>query len=135
MDIVSPAHRSKIMGRIRSKDTAPELAVRRLAHALGARFRIHRRDLPGNPDLVFPGRKLAVFVHGCFWHRHQNCRYSYTPRSNIEFWQKKFEGNIARDARAREELKRMGWRVAIIWECETQDDAILHWKLKKCLRV
>ena len=85
------------MGRIFSKGTKPELTVRKLAHSMGFRFRLHRRNLPGKPDLVFPGRKLAVFVHGCFWHRHAGCRFSYSPKSNIEFWQTKFDSNVARD--------------------------------------
>jgi DNA mismatch endonuclease, patch repair protein len=121
MDIVSPEVRSRIMGRISCKDTQPELIVRRVAHALGYRFRLYRRDLPGRPDLVFAGRKTVVFVHGCFWHRHENCKHCYTPKSNIEFWQAKFDNNVSRDERVREKLIRLGWKVAVIWECETAD--------------
>ena len=133
MDIVSPARRSEMMGRIRSKETKPELAVRKLAHRLGYRFRIHRRDLPGSPDLVFPGRRLALFVHGCFWHRHENCRYAYNPKSNLEFWQAKFKNNVERDIRAESELESMGWRVAVIWECETNYSDSLSTRLKGIL--
>lgn len=119
MDIVSPSYRSQIMARIKGKSTKPELIVRRTAHRLGYRFRLHRKDLPGSPDLVFPRLRLAVFVNGCFWHRHQNCRYAYTPKTNVEFWARKFQNNILRDTRAKKQLEDMGWRVAIVWECET----------------
>ncbi|MFV0409489.1 MAG: very short patch repair endonuclease, partial [Paracoccus sp. (in: a-proteobacteria)] len=87
------------MAKIRGRDTKPELRVRRAAHALGLRFRLQRRDLPGTPDLVFPGRRIAMFVHGCFWHRHPDCRFAYTPKSRVAFWQAKFDGNVARDQR------------------------------------
>jgi DNA mismatch endonuclease (patch repair protein) len=92
-----------------------------MAHALGFRFRLHRRDLPGTPDLVFPGRRKVVFVHGCYWHRHEGCRYAYTPKSNVDFWNAKFLGNVARDAEALVELRRQGWDPLIIWECESGD--------------
>jgi DNA mismatch endonuclease (patch repair protein) len=88
------------MGRIPGKNTKPEIAVRRVAHKLGYRFRLHRRDLPGNPDIAFPGRRVALFVHGCYWHRHDACRFAYSPKSNVEFWQAKFKNNVARVARA-----------------------------------
>ncbi|MQW55260.1 very short patch repair endonuclease [Sinorhizobium meliloti] len=133
MDIVSPARRSQIMARIAGKGTKPEVAVRRIAHGLGYRFRLHRRDLPGSPDLVFPSRRLALFVHGCFWHRHPGCRLAYNPKSNVDFWQAKFKGNLARDARALEELEGLGWRVAMIWECETRDFDSLCVRLKEIL--
>ncbi len=107
------------MARIRGKSTKPELIVRRMAHGLGYRFRLHRKDLPGSPDLVFPRLRLAVFVNGCFWHRHRNCRYTYTPKTNVEFWIHKFQSNVLRDTRVEEQLEDMGWRIAIIWECET----------------
>lgn len=121
VDSLTPEARSRNMAKIRGKDTGPELLVRRVAHALGLRFRLHRRDLPGTPDLVFPGRRIALFVHGCFWHRHPGCRFAYIPKSRIEFWQAKFEGNVARDARQQEELAAQGWTVVTIWECETRD--------------
>lgn len=125
MDIVSPARRSEIMGRIRGKDTQPELKVRRLLHRMGLRFRLHRRDLPGAPDIVLPARKKAVFVHGCFWHRHQGCRLTYQPKSNQDFWQRKFTRNIERDRTVTEELVRMGWDVQVIWQCETLSEQML----------
>lgn len=121
MDIISAQRRSANMARIRGRDTAPELMVRRLVHRLGYRFRLHRRDLPGTPDLVFPGRGKVVFVHGCFWHRHESCRFAYEPKSNIEFWRRKFAANQERDARVRGELERMNWQVLTIWECQTAD--------------
>jgi DNA mismatch endonuclease (patch repair protein) len=115
-----------MMAGIKGKSTKPELAVRRMAHQLGYRFRLHSKDLPGSPDLVFPRLKLAVFVHGCFWHRHEACRYAYSPKTNVEFWDRKFKNNVLRDIRAKEGLEDMGWRVAIIWECETQDPVDLR---------
>lgn len=121
VDTLTPEARSLNMAKIRGKDTGPELLVRRAAHALGLRFRLHRRDLPGTPDLVFPGRRIALFVHGCFWHRHPGCRFAYTPKSRIEFWQAKFDANVARDARKLAELSDAGWTVVTIWECETRD--------------
>lgn len=125
MDVVSSEKRSAMMSNIRSRDTRPELAVRRAAHRLGLRFRLHRRDLSGSPDLVFPGRRTALFVHGCYWHRHSDCRFAYTPKSNVEFWQNKFQTNVTRDARVRNELEDKGWKVIIIWECETRDEKMI----------
>ncbi len=121
-DIVSSHRRSEMMAGIKGRDTKPELAVRRIAHRLGLRFRLHRKDLPGRPDLVFPRHRLAVFVHGCFWHRHEECRYSYTPRSRVAFWMEKFAQNVARDRRDQEALQDLGWQVLVIWECETRDE-------------
>lgn len=117
------------MSRIRGKDTKPELVVRQLAHALGYRFRLHRRDLPGAPDLVFAGRRKVVFVHGCFWHRHRRCRFAYSPKSNVEFWMKKFAANIDRDKRAISALRRAGWDPLILWECELSDVGRLERRL------
>lgn len=97
------------------------MTVRRLAHSLGYRFRLHRRDLPGSPDLVFPGRRAVVFVHGCFWHRHGGCKKATTPKSREEFWQAKFDRNLRRDQQNVEELLRLGWRVLVVWECEAKD--------------
>jgi DNA mismatch endonuclease, patch repair protein len=134
MDVVSPARRSQMMSRIRGKGSKPELIVRRMVHSLGYRFRLHARYLPGSPDLVFSRRKLALFVHGCFWHRHKGCPYAYNPKSNIEFWTRKFKSNVARDKRVRGELEAMGWRVAIIWECEAADPDSLKEELKELLR-
>lgn len=106
-----------MMSGIRGQDTKPERIVRCYLHRAGLRFRL-QANLPGKPDLVLPRYKAAVFVHGCFWHRHEGCRYSTTPKSNSAFWQKKFEQNIARDANASHLLKEMGWRVLVIWECQ-----------------
>jgi DNA mismatch endonuclease, patch repair protein len=133
MDVVSAEQRSAMMSRIRGRDTKPELVVRRLAHALGYRFRLHLRDLPGAPDLVFPRRKKVVFVHGCFWHRHPGCRFAYQPKSNIEFWQKKFESNTERDARVLRELRKEGWNPLVVWECETSDVETLAARLRSHL--
>lgn len=125
-DSLTPEARSRNMAKIKGKDTGPELLVRRAAHALGLRFRLHRRDLPGTPDLAFPGRRVALFVHGCFWHRHEGCRMAYTPKSRVEFWQTKFNGNVARDVRKQAELDARGWTVVVIWECETRDQDALR---------
>lgn len=118
-DIVDSERRSENMSRIKGRDTAPELAVRRIAHGLGFRFRLHRKDIPGCPDLVFPKYRLAVFVHGCFWHRHDGCQYTYMPKSRTAFWTKKFGQNVARDYRNGKALQELGWQVLVIWECET----------------
>lgn len=133
MDIVSESKRSEMMSRIRSKDTEPEIIVRRIAHAIGLRFRLHRRNLPGSPDLVFPRRRLALFVHGCFWHRHPGCRLAATPKTRPEFWQAKFLGNVERDRRASERLAELGWRVEVIWECETVDPETVRRRLRTAL--
>ena len=107
------------MSRIRGKDTTPELAVRSALHRLGYRFRLHRRDLPGRPDIVLPKYGTVIFVHGCFWHRHARCKYAYTPKSRVEFWHHKFQQNVERDRRVQRELRRLGWKVIVVWECET----------------
>jgi DNA mismatch endonuclease (patch repair protein) len=99
-----------MMARIKGKTTKPELRVRQMAHRLGYRFRLHQRNLPGSPDLVFPRLKLAIFVNGCFWHRHENCKYAYDPKTNVEFWTRKFTNNVLRDKKALGELEEMGWR-------------------------
>ncbi len=117
-DVLTKEQRRLCMSRIRGKDTKPEMVVRRMLHALGYRYRLHRRDLPGCPDLVFPGRRKIIFVHGCFWHRHR-CKYGLvTPATRPEFWKKKLEGNRARDTRVRKELRRLGWQVLVVWECQ-----------------
>ncbi len=121
VDIVSPADRSRMMAGIQGKNTKPELIVRRMLFALGYRFRLHRRDLPGAPDIVMPGRKVAVFVHGCFWHMHQGCRFAKMPTTRPEFWTAKLVANVARDRSAVEKLQGLGWRVLCIWECSTRD--------------
>lgn len=117
MDVVDSATRSRMMANIRGKDTQPEVLVRKFLHAHGFRFRLHRADLPGKPDIVLAGLKTCIFVHGCFWHRHPGCRYATTPRTREEFWKEKFSGNVERDRRARQALEGLGWTVLTIWEC------------------
>lgn len=131
VDIIDSARRSALMGRIGPRDTSPELAVRRAAHAWGLRFRLHRRDLPGCPDLVFPKYRLIVFVHGCFWHRHAGCPNCTQPKTRPEFWQSKFAANVARDARVETELRALGWRVEVIWECQTTDASDLAARIRR----
>lgn len=133
MDRLTPDRRSWLMSRVKSRDTAPELTVRRVAHALGFRFRLHRRDLPGTPDLVFLKRRAVVFVHGCFWHRHEGCAKTTTPKSRGDFWQKKFDRNVERDQRALRDLKKLGWRTLVVWQCETNDRAALGARLERFL--
>lgn len=116
-DIVDAPTRSRMMAGIRSADTKPEIIVRQYLHARGFRFRLHRRDLPGRPDVVLPKYGAVVFVHGCFWHRHAGCRYASTPATRPEFWQGKFAGNVTRDRRNIDRLLERGWRVCVIWEC------------------
>ena len=138
-DIVDPRRRSELMAGIRGKDTRPEIMVRRVAHRMGLRFRLHRKDLPGRPDLVFVRHRLAVFVHGCFWHHHQGCKYAHIPKSRVSFWKEKFAQNAARDDRNAKALQDLGWRVLTIWECEThKEDDIrrnLTGLLKHCAAV
>lgn len=113
---------SEAMSRVGSKDTKPEMVVRRLAHAMGYRFRLHQKDLPGTPDLVFPSRRKAIFVHGCFWHGHSDpeCKLARMPKSRVEFWQEKVDRNRARDHRSETALKELCWQVLTVWECETK---------------
>lgn len=120
-DRLTKSRRSWNMSRIKGRDTKPELAVRSILHRLGLRFRLHRRDLPGRPDIVLPKFKTVVFVHGCFWHRHRGCRFAYTPKSRSKFWGTKFDENIERDRRNLRDLARLGWIVLVVWECETRD--------------
>lgn len=129
-DRLSPERRSWLMSRVRGKHTAPEMRVRQTAHAVGLRFRLHRKDLPGTPDLVFPKHHVAMFVHGCFWHQHAGCSKASSPKSRTEYWQAKFEANMRRDALAIGRLEALGWRVETIWECETKDAAALIARLE-----
>ena len=117
-DFLTTAERSHRMSRIKSRDTKPELALRRSLHGLGLRFRLGGAGLRGRPDVVLPKHRTVVFVHGCFWHRHQGCRVASTPKSNSEFWGEKFERNVERDKRVVEELEGQGWKVIVVWECE-----------------
>lgn len=133
MDGMDAAARSALMGRIRGVDTGPEMVVRRAAHRLGYRFRLHRRSLPGRPDLVFPSRRAAIFVHGCFWHRHEGCRKATMPKTRVEFWRAKFARNIERDAEVQQSLRAGGWRVLVIWECEIGRNGDLDRTLREFL--
>ncbi len=122
-DFLSPAERSARMARIRSNDTLPEVTLRRALHRLGLRYLLRKKGLPGKPDLVFPKHRAVVFVHGCFWHRHEGCKVASTPKSNTQFWKDKFDRNVARDARVQDELRAQGWRVFVVWECELNSKA------------
>lgn len=124
-DVVSPAKRSQMMSGIRAKNSVPELLVRKALFAMGYRFRLHRRDLPGTPDIVMSGRKIVIFVHGCFWHAHHGCKYAKIPSTRIEFWTAKLKGNVDRDQRAAAKLAEMGWRVLNVWECSTRDPEVV----------
>ena len=117
-DIMSAETRSRLMSRIGPRNTKPELALRSLLHRAGFRFRLHAKDLPGKPDIVLPKYRTVIFVHGCFWHRHRGCRFATTPSSNKAFWSKKFSENVDRDKRKARALRRLGWIVLIVWECE-----------------
>jgi DNA mismatch endonuclease, patch repair protein len=120
------AKRSAMMARIGQKNTAPELATRRALHRLGFRFRLHRRDLPGTPDIVLTRKRIALLVHGCFWHRHPGCRFAYSPKSRKDFWTAKFARNVMRDLEVQQQLTALGWHAHVIWECETEDVAALE---------
>ena len=115
---ISKAQRSRLMAAIKSRDTKPEIVVRRLVHGLGYRFRLHGRDLPGTPDIVLPRHRKVINVHGCFWHRHAGCKIATTPKSNTEFWVDKFNRNVSRDAFVLEQLRSQGWYTLVVWECE-----------------
>jgi len=117
----TPAERRKNMQAVKSKNSTAEIKVRKLCHKMGYRFRLHRKDLPGKPDLVFPKLKLCIFVHGCFWHQHPECKKATLPQTNIEFWKSKLSKNVQRDNEVIEKLHEMGWNTEIIWECETKD--------------
>lgn len=133
-DTVSPQRRSWTMAQIRSENTSPEMRVRSLLHRLGYRFRLHRRDLPGRPDIVLPKYRTVILVHGCFWHRHKGCRRTTSPKSNVEFWENKFERNMLRDRRNTYQLRRAGWRVRVIWECQTEPEERLRRHVRRVLR-
>lgn len=123
-DTISKKQRSYVMSRIRSVDTGPEMIVRRALHSKGYRYRLHDRRLPGSPDIVMPCRKTAIFVHGCFWHRHRGCRAGRTPKSNVPFWIKKLNRNVKRDLDAVRRLRGMGWSVKVLWECQLKKGAV-----------
>ena len=129
VDRLTPEQRSWNMSRISGKNTGPEMLVRSMLHRLGFRFRLHQKDLPGKPDIVLTGRNTIVLVHGCFWHRHRDCRFSTTPKNNGEFWRRKFKSNVERDVRQFNALTDLGWQVIIVWECETRDPSALAERL------
>ena len=133
MDIISKERRSWNMGRIRSKDTKPEIIVRSLLHRAGYRFRLHCRNLPGTPDIVLPKYKSIIFVHGCYWHRHEDCKYAYIPKSREDFWEKKFKANVERHKKVSHQLQELGWRQLVVWECETKNLERLIDKLSEFL--
>lgn len=133
VDRLTPVERSLLMAQIHGKDTRPERLVRSVLHRLGFRFQLHRRDLPGTPDIVLPGRRTVVFVHGCFWHGHRGCKDATTPKTRTEFWVAKIRGNIARDRRHVTALRNLGWRVVVVWECRTKNPAILAARLRRQL--
>jgi DNA mismatch endonuclease (patch repair protein) len=135
MDTLTPAERSARMARVKGKGSSAEMTVRRLVHAMGYRYRLHGGKLPGRPDLVFPGRKKVIFVHGCFWHRHPDpdCKLARLPKSRQDFWIPKLEGNRARDLRQLEELKALGWSALILWECELKNEAFLENEIRTFL--
>jgi DNA mismatch endonuclease, patch repair protein len=132
-DKFTPKERSRIMSRVKGRDTQPEKIVRRLLHAMGYRFRLHHPDLPGKPDIVLPKHKKVVFVHGCFWHGHAGCPRAARPTSNMAFWNQKIDKTIARDIKAQAALDSLGWKTLVIWQCKTKDTAQLQRQLKSFL--
>jgi DNA mismatch endonuclease (patch repair protein) len=133
MDRLSKEKRSWNMSRIRNRNTGPERAVRSALHKLGYRFRLNRKDVPGKPDIVLPKYRTAIYIHGCFWHRHQGCPLAYNPKTNIDFWQSKFARNVQRDSEVAAALGSSGWKQLVIWECEVKDPTRLSSKLGKAL--
>jgi DNA mismatch endonuclease (patch repair protein) len=129
VDRLTPVRRSWLMSRVRGKNTTPELTVRKAAHSLGLRFRLHRRDLPGTPDLVFPKWKTVIFVHGCFWHRHVGCAKASVPKTRVCYWTEKFRHNVKRDRRNQKLLRDTGWSVLTVWECEAKNPKHLAAKI------
>ena len=132
-DTLSPSQRSEMMSRIRGRDTKPELQVRSILHRMGYRFTLDNRDMPGSPDIVLPRYDVAIFVHGCFWHRHEGCRYATTPKTRRSFWNAKFQANIARDRRGTAALRRDGWRVWTVWECQLRAPEKVASRLQRML--
>lgn len=129
MDVFSKGKRSQIMSRISGKDTKPEIVVRSLLHRMGYRFRLHKQSMPGRPDIILPKHKKVIFVHGCFWHGHKDCPRSKRPSTNVEFWNKKIDGNIERDKKNIKSLENLGWETLILWTCEIKNQDVLKHKL------
>ena len=134
MDTLSPKDRSERMGRVRSKGSKPEMAVRRLVHGLGYRYRLHGKGIPGRPDLVFRSRRKVIFVHGCFWHRHPGCPLTRLPKSRLDFWKPKLERNRERDREVQQALRDEGWSYLVVWECEVRDVEDLTARIHSFLR-
>jgi len=132
-DTMSKAERSRRMAMVRGKNMKPEVAVRKLVHGLGYRYRLHKKDLPGTPDMVFKSKKKVIFVHGCFWHRHDNCKLARLPKSRLDFWKTKLEGNKKRDEENQKRLNEMGWEYLVIWECEVKDKQNMRDKIQSFL--
>jgi len=133
-DTLSPKERSRRMSLIRGTGSAPEMKLRRLVHRMGFRYRLHVKELPGKPDLVFPSRCAVIFMHGCFWHRHKGCKLARLPKSKLEFWKPKLEANRKRDLRNQRQLKALGWRVLVVWECEMADTERVSAVVREFLR-
>ncbi len=133
-DHLDAIQRSRNMASIRSKNTKPEMAVRSIVHRLGYRYRLHAADLPGKPDIVFRVRRKVIFVHGCFWHRHGRCRYASTPKTRSTFWREKFCANVERDRRSQREIKKLGWAILIVWQCELKNPKKLTERLNEFLK-
>lgn len=133
VDTIDAASRSAVMSRVRGKDTKPEMAIRKMVFGAGYRYRLHGKKLPGKPDLVFAGRRKVIFVHGCFWHRHAGCALARIPKSRVEFWTAKLEGNRDRDARHLATLREMGWSAMVVWECELRDPDALQERIRAFL--
>lgn len=131
VDTLTKEKRSWNMSRIRGRNTKPELVVRSLLHRMGYRFRLHRKDLPGKPDIVLPKYKTVIFVHGCFWHRHKRCKYAYTPKSRLRFWNRKFDRTLQLDKINLRKLKHLGWKTLIIWECQVKNNDKIRQLIKK----
>ncbi|WP_434149448.1 very short patch repair endonuclease [Methylocaldum gracile subsp. desertum] len=134
MDTLSPEERSKRMSLIRGTGSAPEIKLRRLVHGMGFRYRLHVKELPGKPDLVFPSKRAVIFMHGCFWHRHPDCKLARIPKSKLDFWKPKLEANKERDLRNQKELRSLGWRVLVVWECEIDNTERLSLIIREFLR-
>jgi len=133
LDTFTKEQRSNCMSRIRSKNTKPEIAVRKILYRSGFRYRLHRKDLPGKPDIVLPKNKIAFFINGCFWHQHEGCSKKSFPKSNTDYWKDKFKNNISRQNRDIKSLEDLGWKVCLIWECETKKDYLLEGRIKEIL--
>jgi len=133
-DVFTKSQRSRVMSRIKGRNTKPEIFVRSLIHRMGFRFRLHRRDLPGTPDIVLPRHHKIIFVHGCFWHGHRNCKRATRPTTNVEFWNKKIDKNIERDDHVMDDLQKGGWKVLVVWQCEIINSDELQRKLERFLQ-